>query len=113
MRQADGVEVLARPVAVPDLDAGGGEGQRGGGAGDEPEEFGDDGPQEDAFRREEGQDGRAICGGEGEFEGSRREEGVCSCAGSLRWLVDGWRVGLGGFGLACLDGALQCRESRG
>jgi hypothetical protein len=111
VRQADGIKVLARSVAVPDLDAGGGEGEGGCGAGDKPEEFGDDGAQEDAFCCEEGEDGRPVCGGEGEFEGARSEEGVCSCAGSWLWLVDGCLL-LKGFGRACLDGALLCRESR-
>lgn len=50
VRKADAVEVGAGGVAVPDFDAGGGEGEGGGRAGDEPEEFGDDGAEEDAFR---------------------------------------------------------------
>jgi hypothetical protein len=40
VREADAVEVGAAAVAVPDLDARGGEGERRGAAGDEPEEFG-------------------------------------------------------------------------
>lgn len=47
--EANAVEVGAGAVAVPDLDAGGGEGEGGGVAGDEPEEFVDDGAGEDAF----------------------------------------------------------------
>lgn len=47
--EADAVEVCAGAVAVPDLDAGGGEREGGGAAGDEPEEFVDDGAGEDAF----------------------------------------------------------------
>lgn len=62
MGEADAVEVGARAVAVPDLDAGCGEGKGGCAAGDEPEEFGDDGTQEDAFGCQEGQDGFAGCG---------------------------------------------------
>ena len=40
---------LLGAIAVPDLDAGGGEGRGGGAAGEEPEEFGGDGAEEDAF----------------------------------------------------------------
>lgn len=47
--EADAVEVCAGAVPVPDFDAGRGEGEGGCGAGDEPEEFGDDGAEEDAF----------------------------------------------------------------
>lgn len=47
--ETDAVEVSAAAVAVPNFDAGGGEGERGCAAGDEPEEFGDDGAQENAF----------------------------------------------------------------
>lgn len=47
--ETDAVEVFAAAVAVPDFDPGGGEGLRGGAAGDEPEEFGDNGAEEDAF----------------------------------------------------------------
>ena len=49
MGEAHAVEVFAGAVPVPDFDAGGREGEGGGGAGDEPEEFGDDGAEEDAF----------------------------------------------------------------
>jgi len=41
VRKTHGVEKLAGSVTVPDFDAGGGEGEGGGAAGDEPEEFGD------------------------------------------------------------------------
>lgn len=47
--EADAVEVGAGTVAVPDFYAGGGEGEAGSVAGDEPEEFVDDGAGEDAF----------------------------------------------------------------
>lgn len=49
VRQADAIEVFAAAVAVPDLDTGFREGEGRGGAGDEPEEFGDDGAEEDTF----------------------------------------------------------------
>lgn len=54
VRQADGVEVLTRSVAVPDLDARFREGQRGRRARHEPEQLGDHGAQEDALGGEEG-----------------------------------------------------------
>ena len=47
--EAQVVEELAGAVAVPDFDAFGREGEGGGGALDEPEEFGDYGAGEDAF----------------------------------------------------------------
>lgn len=49
VRETDFVEVFARAVAVPDFDPRFAEGYGGGRAGDEPEEFGEDGAQEDAF----------------------------------------------------------------
>jgi hypothetical protein len=61
------VEEFARSVAVPDFDTGFGKGEGGGGARDEPEEFGDYGAEEDAFGGEEGEDGGAVGLGEGEF----------------------------------------------
>lgn len=82
VRQPHRVEVLAGAVAVPDLDAGGSEGQRRGGARDEPEQLGDDGAQEDALRGEEREERRPGRCAEGEFEGPRGEEGVGACAGS-------------------------------
>jgi hypothetical protein len=60
MGQAELVEELARPVAVPDLDALLAERERRCVALDEPEELEDDGAVEDSFRREEGQDGTAV-----------------------------------------------------
>lgn len=81
LREAEVVEELARAVAVPDLDALRGESVRGGVAGDEPEELGDDGFGEDAFCGQEREDGRARAV-EGEFEGSWGEDGVGPCAGS-------------------------------
>ena len=54
--EADAVEEGATAVAVPDLDPLGREGVGGGVAGDEPEEFGDDGAEEDAFGGQEGED---------------------------------------------------------
>lgn len=47
--EAEGVEVATGSVAVPDFYARCAQGQGGGGAADEPEEFGDDGTGEDAF----------------------------------------------------------------
>lgn len=87
--EADSVEVFAGGVAVPDFDAGGGQGQGGGAAGDEPEEFGDNGAKEDAFGGEEGEDGSGGVGGveggagEGEAEGGGGEEGEGACSGSV------------------------------
>jgi hypothetical protein len=49
MGKADAVEIFSAAVAIPDLYAGFGEGKAGRGAGNEPEEFGDDGADEDAF----------------------------------------------------------------
>ncbi len=49
--KAYAVEVFAGAISVPDFYAGGGEGEGGRGARDEPEEFGDDGAEEDAFGR--------------------------------------------------------------
>ena len=49
VREADAVEEGTGAVAVPDLDALGRERFGGGVAADEPEEFGDDGAEEDAF----------------------------------------------------------------
>lgn len=80
--EANAVEVGAAGVGVPDLDSGGGEGQRGGGAADEPEKFGEDGAEEDALCGEEGEDGSAGGGGEGEFEGGGGEEGEGAGAGA-------------------------------
>ena len=54
--EADAVKEGAGAVAVPDLDALGGERVGGGVAADEPEEFGDDGAEKDAFCGEEGED---------------------------------------------------------
>ena len=58
--EADAVQELARPVAIPDLDARLAQ-REGGCVGlDEPEELGDDGPGEDALGGEQGQDGCAV-----------------------------------------------------
>jgi hypothetical protein len=67
LRKPNAIEVGARSVAVPDLDAGFGEGEGGGGAADEPEELGEDGAEEDALGCEEREDGGAAGGSEGEF----------------------------------------------
>lgn len=45
------VEVFAGAISVPDLYPGRREGEGGGGARNEPEEFGDNGAEEDAFGR--------------------------------------------------------------
>lgn len=84
--QTDTVEVSARSVAIPDLDAGAGEGEGGGGAANEPEELGEDGAEEDALGCEEGENGRAAGGGEGEFQGRGREDGDGACASPGRVL---------------------------
>ena len=55
--EADAVEVLAAAVAVPDLYARFREGQGRSGAGDEPEEFGDDGAEENPLGGQEWQYG--------------------------------------------------------
>ena len=55
--QADLVQELARAVAVPDLDVGGGEREGRGAAGDEPEQLGDDGAEKDALRGQERENG--------------------------------------------------------
>lgn len=80
VREPDAVEELARPVAVPDLDAGLVERNRRRVALDEPQELGDDGPREDALRCQQRQD-RAAVVVEAKLE-SRREDGerACSCA---------------------------------
>ena len=90
VREADAVQIGAGPVAVPDLDAGGGEGQGGRGAGDEPEEFSDDGAEEYALCCEEGEDwdrgdGGGGVGGAGERETELRREGdgEGACAGAI------------------------------
>lgn len=109
--EPDAVEIRPAAVAVPDLDAGGGERQRGGAAGDEPEELGDDGAEKDAFGGEEGEDwcgelggvGGGGWSGEGEAYGGRGEEGEGAgsrsevAGGSMRcalgeggWLVPVW-----------------------
>ena len=51
VRKADAVEVFAGAISVPDFYPGRREGDRGGGARNEPEEFGDNGAEEDAFGR--------------------------------------------------------------
>lgn len=83
MGQAYAVEVLARSVAVPDLDAGLLEGLCRRVAGDEPEKFGDDGAEEDAFCSEEGKNEGPVGRGEFELEWCWSEvgESACSCAG--------------------------------
>ncbi len=89
--EADGVEVSTGAVAVPYFDAGGGEGDGGGGARDKPEEFGDDGAEEDAFGGQKGEDadwGGGRVGGvggarEGEAERGGGEEGEGAGAGSV------------------------------
>lgn len=75
VRKTDFVEVFAGAIAIPDFDPGFAEGQGGGRAGDEPEEFGEDGAQEDALGGEEGEDrgvffdsGGRVGGGFGERE---------------------------------------------
>lgn len=80
VRQADAVEVLARPVTVPDLDAL--LAQRLGGrvALDEPEELGRHRFEEDAFCGEEREDGCRAIFIEAEFERSWGEEGICACS---------------------------------
>lgn len=54
MGKSDRVEVFAGSVAIPDFDPRGCKGERGCRAADEPEKFGEDGTEEDAFRCEEG-----------------------------------------------------------
>ena len=54
MGKAYAVEVFAGAISVPDFDAGGREWEGGCGARNEPEEFGDDGAEEDAFGGEDG-----------------------------------------------------------
>ena len=49
--KADAVEVFAGAISVPDFYPGRREGEGGCGARNEPEEFGDDGAEEDAFGR--------------------------------------------------------------
>lgn len=58
--QADAVEELAGPIAVPDLDTDVVEGYGGCVALDEPEELGDDGAEEDPFCCEQREDGAAV-----------------------------------------------------
>jgi hypothetical protein len=58
--QADAVEELAGPIAVPDLDTDLVEGEGGCVALDEPEELGDDGAEEDPFCCEQREDGAAV-----------------------------------------------------
>ena len=87
--KAEGVEIRARTVGVPDLDAGCGKGEGGGTAGDEPEELGDHGTVEDAFGGEE----REGVVAEGEAEGGRREKGDGAGAGAGDLLVDVNREG--------------------
>lgn len=65
--EPDAIEIGTRSIAVPDLDAGFGEGEGGGRAADEPEEFGEDGAEEDALGCEEREDEGAAGGGEGKF----------------------------------------------
>lgn len=65
--ESDAVKVGARAVAVPDLNARFREGEGGGRAADEPEEFGEDGPEEDTLGCEERENGGAVGGGEGKF----------------------------------------------
>jgi hypothetical protein len=67
VRQPHRVEELSRPISVPDLDASLGE-REGRRRAREAQQLRDDGAQEDAFRREEWQDGRPSGRGEGEFE---------------------------------------------
>jgi hypothetical protein len=64
------VEEFARPIAVPDLDAGFAEGEGGCFAFDEPQELEDDCSREDSFCGEEGQDWAAVWTMEGEFKRS-------------------------------------------
>lgn len=65
VREPDAVEIRPAAVAVPDLDAGGGQRDGGGAAGDEPEELGDDGAEKDAFGGQEGKDSDWGFGGVG------------------------------------------------
>jgi hypothetical protein len=58
VRQPHRVEELSRPISVPDLDASLGEREGRRRARYEAQQLRDDGAQEDAFRREEWQDGR-------------------------------------------------------
>jgi hypothetical protein len=65
---------LSRLISVPDLDASLGEREGRHRARYEPQQLRDDGAQEDAFRREERQDGRPSGRGEGEFERLRGDK---------------------------------------
>jgi len=119
--ETDAVEVFTGGVAVPDFYTGGGEGEGGGAAGDEPEELGDDSAEEDAFSGEEGEDGSGGLGGvgggpgEGEAEGGGGEDGKGACSGSMVELVAVDGDGDGRSVLhTCLDGARPhsgCNES--
>lgn len=60
MGEAIGVEKVAGAITVPDLDSLGGQWERGGAACDEPEEFGDDGAEEDTFGGEKREDEGAV-----------------------------------------------------
>ena len=92
LRQAEGVEVGAGGVAVPDFDVLGLQRRGVGVATDEPEELGDDGAEEDAFGGEEGEDGGAGWCGEAVFvlgwEGDCEGAGACSVWAVLAVLQD-------------------------
>jgi len=111
--EPDAVEVRAAAVAVPDLDAGRGEGERRRRAADEPQELGEDGAQEDALCREQGEEGEAGGAGEREFEGWGREEGERACAGAgggQRGVAAGEKGGGGGrTGRVCVRRCPGCR----
>lgn len=79
MAQADLVEILARPVAVPDIDPLLSQFPAVGTAADEPEELLDHAPDKDALGREKGEG--AV--GEAEAEGGRSEEGKGAGAGAV------------------------------
>lgn len=82
MSEPDAVEELAGSVAVPDLDVDVAEGGGGGVALDEPEEFGNDGAEEDSLGGEQGEDGAAVVV-ELEFEAWGCENGQGTGAGAV------------------------------
>ena len=79
--QAACLEERLRTVPVPDLDAFGREARRICRPRDEPQQFGDYGAQEDALRRQQRQQRRAVAV-ERELERLRREDGVGARPGS-------------------------------
>lgn len=80
--QSQPVQELTAAVAVPDLDPGVAQGLRRRRARHEPQQLEDHGPREDALRRQQREDWRAVLV-EGELEGARCEDGVCARAGPV------------------------------